>query len=157
MENVEGKIEIINHPIVKGKNGRSPLSGLKWKYENGIMISQWMIGGRKVINLPIAAESIEVSNEAFSLLGSLKKSNEFTPEYMLAGAASPALMMLFQQKKFENLRTKKVLIEVRFKDGYELPITSRFFTWTSGFMGFTTLEVFAHAHDLIQEACSTSN
>lgn len=150
MDKIKGKIEIINHPIIKGKNGRSPLFGMKWKYEDGVMISQWIIGGRRVINVPISVKSIEISDDSMALLGSLKKSNELTPESMIAGAASPILMMLFQDKKLANLRSKKILIDVQFKDGVELPIKSRFATWTSGFMGFTSFEVFAHINDLIK-------
>jgi len=152
MQDIKGKIEVINHPIVKGKNGRSPLYGIKWKYENGVMTSQWMIGGRRMINLPLVAKSVETSNEVYSLLGSLKQSNALTPEYMAAGAASPLLMMLYQDKKFKDLRTKKTLIEVEFKEGFsppEPPIVFPACEWRNGFMGFTSFEVYAQLHDLL--------
>lgn len=149
MKSVKGKIEIINHPIIKGKNGRTPLGGdLTWKYVDGVMTRPWMIGGRKSINLPFSIKSVEIS-EAFSLLGALKKSNELTPESMMLGVSSPLLMMLYQEKKFKKLISKKVLIDVEFNDDFEMPIKSRFCGWTSGFMGYTTMEVFAQLHDLL--------
>ena len=159
METVKGKIEIINHPIVKGKNGRSPMYGVKWRYENGVMTSQWMIGGRRVIDLPLVAKSVEPSNEVFSLLGGLKQSNALTPESVAVGVTSPLLMAFLQDRKFANYRTKKTLIEVAFKDGYESPLPPIVFPaceWRDGFMGFTTFEVYAQLHDLLNAAANES-
>jgi hypothetical protein len=149
MSNIKGKVSIIKHPLIKGKEGRTPLEG-DWQYENGILTSKWMIGGRKTINLAIATKSVELAPEPLPLLAGLKKSNELTPEYMAAGMASPLLMNLFQDRKFKDLRNNKILLELQFKETFELPMKFSYCGWTDGILAFTTLEIFAEIHDLIK-------
>jgi hypothetical protein len=119
-----GKVSIIRHPLVKGKE---PLEG-EWKYNKGT-IQRRVLFKFQSIDLRGEVLSAELAPEPISLLAGLKKSQEATTAYLTLLYASPLLSMAYTNRKQKTLQDK-LLMDIILKDGTD-------------FLAFTTVEILA--------------